>query len=478
MHSPAWFLSHSSRTRYVTGALAYFAQGIPMGLLHIALPAWLATQDVSAKKIATFLAIITLPWAFKLLTGPLMDHFEFLPMGKRRPWVIGAQFGMVISLLALMWLDDPVSQLGLLTAISFMINAFTATQDVAVDGMAIDMVPLEEEGRLNAFMSFGKAVGWALTSAITGTLLVLYGMQVTALVCGLGAAAIFIFLIAIRERRGERMFPWSEGEASPKNEPPPSFRAVFSDLNHILWTRASLIIMAIMFIDGLVSGYGRALMPIAAVKVFDFSTAQWADLNARSFWRKKVDGADDIPDRRSRFPAGGLAGVMGEQRLCHVHDVRLDPFNTGRDGLRPGFGHEYLFPWRISHAVRDLHVCLESGGIDWLNVLRHGGRAYQLGSELRPDGFSDLHPDVSHPYVPLARSPGRIIGRRTVGAPEADCDHQIDYNAQQSDFRAKQPGVLYAQGAGFFPKTKQGISQPVPYSVANAGHDDRSGGQP
>jgi PAT family beta-lactamase induction signal transducer AmpG len=161
-----------------------------------------------------------------------------------------------------------------------MINAFTATQDVAVDGMSIDLVPLEEEGRLNAFMSFGKAVGWAVTSAITGTLLVLYGMKVTALVCGLGAALIFIFLIAIRERRGERMFPWSEGDASPKNEPPPSFRTVFSDLNHILWTRASLIIMAIMFFDGLVSGYGRALMPIAAVKVFDFSTAQWADLNA------------------------------------------------------------------------------------------------------------------------------------------------------------------------------------------------------
>jgi PAT family beta-lactamase induction signal transducer AmpG len=38
--------------------------------------------------------------------------------------------------------------------------------------------------------------------------------------------------------------------------------------------------MIIMFIDGIVSGYGRALMPIAAVQVFDFTTPQWADLNA------------------------------------------------------------------------------------------------------------------------------------------------------------------------------------------------------
>ena len=280
MQSPGWFLSSSSKTRYSTGALAYFAQGIPMGLLHIALPAWLAVEGVSPSRIAAFLGIIMLPWAFKLLVGPLMDHFEYLPMGARRPWVIGAQFGMVLSLLALMWLDDPVAQIGLLTAIGFMINAFTATQDVAVDGMSIDLVPLEEEGRLNAFMSFGKAVGWAVTSAVTGTLLVIYGMKITALVCGLGAALIFIYLIMVRERHNERMFPWSEGDASPKNEPPPSFRQVFSDLNHILWTRASLIIMLIMFIDGIVAGYGRAMMPIAAVQVFNFTTPQWADLNA------------------------------------------------------------------------------------------------------------------------------------------------------------------------------------------------------
>jgi PAT family beta-lactamase induction signal transducer AmpG len=266
--------------RYLTGALAYFAQGIPMGLLHIALPAWLAVEGVSAPRIAGFLSIIMLPWAFKLLAGPLMDHFEFLPMGKRRPWVIAMQFGMVVSLMALMWVDDPVAQIGLLTAIGFVINAFTATQDVAVDGMSIDLVPVEEEGRLNAFMSFGKAVGWALTSALTGTMLVVYGIQVTGIVCGAGAAVIFIFLVLVRERRGERLFPWSEGEASPKNAEPPSFRKVFSDINHVLWTRASLIIMTIMFFDGMVGGYGRALMPIAAVDVFGFTTPQWADLNA------------------------------------------------------------------------------------------------------------------------------------------------------------------------------------------------------
>jgi PAT family beta-lactamase induction signal transducer AmpG len=195
------YLSPSPNLRYATGALAYFAQGIPAGFMHIALPAWLAFSGVPAMQIATFLGIITLPWAFKLLVGPLMDHFEFLPMGKRRPWVLGAQLGMVGSFLALAVIEDPLSQLGLLTAICFMVNVFTATQDVAVDGMSIDLVPIEEEGRLNAFMSFGKSAGWAATAAVTGSLLVMYGVPVTGQVCAAATFFLFVLLALVRERR-------------------------------------------------------------------------------------------------------------------------------------------------------------------------------------------------------------------------------------------------------------------------------------
>ena len=69
MQSPGWFLSSSPLTRYSTGALAYFAQGLPKGLLHIALPAWLAAEGVAPAMIAGFLGVIMLPWAFKLLSG-------------------------------------------------------------------------------------------------------------------------------------------------------------------------------------------------------------------------------------------------------------------------------------------------------------------------------------------------------------------------------------------------------------------------
>ncbi len=37
-------LADNARIRIATGSIMYFAQGVPMGLLSIAIPAWLASQ--------------------------------------------------------------------------------------------------------------------------------------------------------------------------------------------------------------------------------------------------------------------------------------------------------------------------------------------------------------------------------------------------------------------------------------------------
>jgi PAT family beta-lactamase induction signal transducer AmpG len=260
--------------------MMYFAQGIPQGLLSIAIPAWLASQGVGAADIATYLAVIVLPWAFKLITGPFMDRYEFLPMGRRRPWVIGAQLGLSLSLLALMLIERPAEQIGLLMLVGVLINSFAATQDVAVDGMSIDLTPVGEQGRLNAFMSFGKAAGWGATAAVSGVLLVTFGMQVTAIAAAAVAGIVLLAFILVLEREGERMLPWTTGEAASTHRPGKSFRAVFGGINTVLWQRASVIVMIIMFFDGLVTGYGQALMPIAAVNLFGFTTPQWSQLVA------------------------------------------------------------------------------------------------------------------------------------------------------------------------------------------------------
>ena len=275
-----WVLADSSRMRYAAGSSMYFAQGIPYGLMNIAVPAWLASQGVGAGEIASFLAIIILPWAFKLLSGPLMDRYQFLPMGRRRPWVLGAQLGMTLSFFSLILIENPAEQMGLLMLLGLFINVFAATQDVAVDGMAIDVTPVNEQGRLNGFMVFGKAVGWGLTSAVTGTTLVKYGMGATAIGAAVVQALVLLGFMLTMERRGERRLPWTSGDAVSARRGDSSFASVMKGLNAVLWTRVSMIVMAIMILDGFIGGYGHALMPIAAIKLFGFTTPQWSQLVA------------------------------------------------------------------------------------------------------------------------------------------------------------------------------------------------------
>jgi PAT family beta-lactamase induction signal transducer AmpG len=161
-----------------------------------------------------------------------------------------------------------------------LVNTFTATQDVAVDGMAIELVPDSEQGRLNAFMGFGKTIGWASASAVSGIMLVTWGLPATAVVSAVVTGLIFFAFIFVRERNGEKILPWTAGAASTVHGERRGFFDVFRGLNAVMWSRVSIIVLLIMFFDGLVAGYGHALMPIAAINLFGYTTPQWSQLVA------------------------------------------------------------------------------------------------------------------------------------------------------------------------------------------------------
>ena len=368
-----WVLAESSRMRYAAGSSMYFAQGIPYGLMSIAVPAWLASQGVGAGQIASFLAVIILPWAFKLLSGPLMDRYQFLAMGRRRPWVLGAQLGMTLSFFGLVLVDNPVEQIGLLMILGLLINVFAATQDVAVDGMAIDVTPVDEQGRLNGFMVFGKAIGWGLTSAVTGTMLVKFGLGVTAIAAAAVQTVVLLGFMLTVERRGERRLPWSSGDVMSERRAVISFADLFKGLNAVLWTRVSMIVMAIMLFDGFIGGYGHALMPIAAINLFGLTTPEWSQLVAIMGLAGAASGPGSGPDDRSlrrqanadidhlaccasRIPSRRDAVPVGERNLCQSDAGRLGVARPGDDGVHDRAGNDDLLRRDLGHAICHLHV--------------------------------------------------------------------------------------------------------------------------
>ena len=270
-------LADSRTLRFGAFTAFYFAQGVPIGLLQIAMTGWLAGQGAGAAEIGAFIGVITLPWALKLISGPFMDRFAFPAMGRRRPWVMAAQGGLTVSLVALAAAPEPVG-LPTLTALGFVVMAFAAVQDVAVDGMAIDLLEEQERGRANALMAFGQVAGYSAFSALTGLLLTQFGLGVAAMVCAATVALIFAFIAVCRERAGERLLPWSEGGATAAAPPSPNMPLMFKDLARTLILPMSLALVAAEFFARAAGGVFITIAPVFAVQTLghaDHAYSTW-----------------------------------------------------------------------------------------------------------------------------------------------------------------------------------------------------------
>ncbi|MBK5294127.1 MAG: MFS transporter [Acidobacteriia bacterium] len=140
--------------------LLYLSEGGPIGFIWWALPTMLRTAGVAVPQITALTALLVLPWVFKFLWAPLVDACR-TPRWGFRAWIITAQLAMGAALLPLSWLD-PVEHFPWWGAL-LLLHAFcAATQDVAIDALAIHAVPESQRGTLNGCMQTGMLVGRSL----------------------------------------------------------------------------------------------------------------------------------------------------------------------------------------------------------------------------------------------------------------------------------------------------------------------------
>ncbi len=81
-------LSENTFLRYFSFVALYLAQGIPIGILYFAIPPWMAASGKAAGEIVIFSVVVGLPPGFKFLFAPLMDRYTYLPMWRKRRWVL------------------------------------------------------------------------------------------------------------------------------------------------------------------------------------------------------------------------------------------------------------------------------------------------------------------------------------------------------------------------------------------------------
>jgi MFS transporter, PAT family, beta-lactamase induction signal transducer AmpG len=148
------------RARTALFTVLYASEGAPIGFIWWAMPALLRTAEVPIEQITGLTALVLLPWIFKFAWAPVVDTLRSWWWGFRA-WIMTAQLMMGATLLPLIWLD-PLTDFDtwrwLLLAHAFA----AATQDVAIDALAINSVPPRDRGILNGCMQAGMLTGRSL----------------------------------------------------------------------------------------------------------------------------------------------------------------------------------------------------------------------------------------------------------------------------------------------------------------------------
>jgi PAT family beta-lactamase induction signal transducer AmpG len=141
--------------------MLYISEGIPYGFTSTAMVAFMRTQGLSLEQIGTFVAALFLPWAFKWVWAPLIDLVKLNRFGGRKAWIIFCTTIMTVTLLITAAVDF-VDDFQMLLIMVVLNNFFCATQDVAIDSLAVSTLKEEERGRGNGFMFGGQYFGIAL----------------------------------------------------------------------------------------------------------------------------------------------------------------------------------------------------------------------------------------------------------------------------------------------------------------------------
>lgn len=242
--------------RLVLLASLYLSQGLPFGFFTQALPALLRREGHSLGQIG-LTSLLAVPWALKFLWAPWVDRFGSARFGHRKSWIVPLQLGAVAVVLSFALIADPAARTAMMLVI-FLLNAIAATQDIATDGLAVDILAPAERGLGNGVQVAGYRVGMILGG---GVLLMAYDalgfrLAFVAMAAMLAAATV---PIALTDERAIAAARASGGDPSSLESESPG-----PMLRHFFWRPGAWNVIGLIgfykFGDAMASGMIRPLM--------------------------------------------------------------------------------------------------------------------------------------------------------------------------------------------------------------------------
>ncbi len=160
----------ASSRRIGAVTLQSFSSGLPLGLVWIALPAFLTYRGVDIKTVGLF-SLAQAPWSFKFLWSPLMDRYgpRFGSMGRRRAWILICQAALTAGILGLAAFGG-AADVGVVATLALFVAFASASQDIVIDAYAVEVLERSEQGIAVGARSALARTAVLLSGAVTITL--------------------------------------------------------------------------------------------------------------------------------------------------------------------------------------------------------------------------------------------------------------------------------------------------------------------
>lgn len=170
----------------------YVMQAIPIYLFGAAIPVILRERGVDLATIGS-MALLFLPWVLKFLWAPYVDRWKPPFLGPRKGWIIPSQI-LICGLIFWMAFLDPATSLFQIFVIACAISFFAATQDIATDGYAVELLDEHERPLGNGIQGGSVAIGVILGGTVTLVLYEHLGWTASIMIAG---SAGFLFLLPV-----------------------------------------------------------------------------------------------------------------------------------------------------------------------------------------------------------------------------------------------------------------------------------------
>jgi PAT family beta-lactamase induction signal transducer AmpG len=134
--------------RTASVVLLSFSSGMPLGLVWLAIPDWMRSAGADIRVVGLF-TLAQAPWTFKVLWAPLIDRYRpplLGRLGRRRGWAFLTQIALALAIFALAGVGHRPETPWVVLALTFAIALAAASQDIAVDAYAVDVLRPDEQG--------------------------------------------------------------------------------------------------------------------------------------------------------------------------------------------------------------------------------------------------------------------------------------------------------------------------------------------